>query len=126
MPQINSNLFPVLLFLVFSGKYKHILKVKVKAAQLCPTLCDPVDYTVHGILQNRILEWVAFPFSRGSPNPGIKPMSPSLQVDSLPAEPQGKPKHIIKGLCKIHSSPLQLPSPLSYSRQYLVRNIPPH
>ena len=31
-----------------------------------PTLCDPMDYTVHGILQARILEWVAFPFSRGS------------------------------------------------------------
>ena len=36
---------------------------------LCPTLCDPVDYTVHGILQARILEWVAFPFSRGSSKP---------------------------------------------------------
>ena len=47
--------------------------------------------TVHGILQARILEWVAFPFSRDLPNPGIKPMSPALQMDSLPAEPQGKP-----------------------------------
>ena len=44
----------------------HWVKVKVKVAQLCPTLCDPIDYTVHGILQARILEWVAFPFSRGS------------------------------------------------------------
>ena len=35
-------------------------------AQLCLTLCDPIDYTVHGILQARMLEWVAFPFSRGS------------------------------------------------------------
>ena len=34
-----------------------------------PTLCDPIDYTVHGILQVRILEWVAFPFSRGSSQP---------------------------------------------------------
>ena len=42
----------------------------------------------HGILQSRILEWVYFPFSRGSPPPGIEPMSPALQVDSLPAEPQ--------------------------------------
>ena len=33
---------------------------------VCPTLCDPMDYTVHGILQARILEWVAGPFSRGS------------------------------------------------------------
>ena len=39
---------------------------KVKVTQLCPTLCHPKDYRVHGILQARILEWVAFPFSRGS------------------------------------------------------------
>ena len=40
--------------------------MKVKVTQLCPTLFDPIDYTVHGILQARILEWVAFPSSRGS------------------------------------------------------------
>ena len=45
------------------------MKVKVKVAQSCPTLCDPMDYTVHGILQARILEWVAFPFFRGSSQP---------------------------------------------------------
>ena len=39
---------------------------EVKVAQSCPTLCDPMDYTVHEILQARILEWVASPFSRGS------------------------------------------------------------
>ena len=38
----------------------------MKVAQLYLTLCDPMDYTVHGILQARILEWIAFPFSRGS------------------------------------------------------------
>ena len=42
---------------------------KVKVAQSCLTLCDPVDYTVHGILQARMLEWVAVPFSRGSSQP---------------------------------------------------------
>ena len=45
------------------------VKVKVKVTPLCPTLCDPMDYTVHGILQAKILEWVAFPFSRGSFQP---------------------------------------------------------
>ena len=40
---------------------------------LCLTLCDPMDYTVHGILQAKILEWVTIPFSRGSSHPGIKP-----------------------------------------------------
>ena len=44
-------------------------KVKVKVAQSCLTLCDPMDYTVHGILQARILEWVVSPFSRGSSQP---------------------------------------------------------
>ena len=43
-----------------------VTKVQVKVAQLCLTVCDPMDYTVHGILQVRILEWVAVPFSRGS------------------------------------------------------------
>ena len=41
----------------------------MKVAQSCLTLCDPVDYTVHGTLQARILEWVAFPFSRVSSQP---------------------------------------------------------
>ena len=53
----------------------------------------PHDCTVHGLLQARILEWVAFPFSRVLPNPGIKLRSPALQTDSLPAEPQEKPKN---------------------------------
>ena len=38
-------------------------------AQLCLTLCDPMDDKVHGILQARKLEWVAFPFSRGASQP---------------------------------------------------------
>ena len=55
------------------GKPKKVFiisfSVKVKVAQSCLTLCDPMDYTVHGILEARILEWVAFPFSRGSSQP---------------------------------------------------------
>ena len=47
-----------------------------------------MDYTVHGILQARILEWVAIPFSRGS-----SVRSPALWADSLPAEPPGKSKN---------------------------------
>ena len=58
--------------------------MKVKVAQTCPTLCDPMDYTVHGIIQAGILAWVAFPFS----NPGIEPRSPTLQADSLLAKLQ--------------------------------------
>ena len=43
--------------------------MKVNIAQSCPTLCDPLDYVVHGILQARVLEWVAVPFSRRSFQP---------------------------------------------------------
>ena len=55
--------------------------VKVKITQSCPTLCNPMDYAVHWILQVRILDWVTIPFSRGSSQPGIKPRSLTLQVD---------------------------------------------
>ena len=64
-------------------------KSKLKVAQSCPILCDPMDYTVHGILQATILEWVAFPSPGDLPNPGIEPRCPALQADSLLAEPQG-------------------------------------
>ena len=43
--------------------------MKVKVTQSRPTLLDPKDFTVHGILQARILEWVAFPFYRASSQP---------------------------------------------------------
>ena len=46
-----------------------MIKCEVKVTQSYLTLCDPMDYTVHGILQARILEWVTFPFSRRSSQP---------------------------------------------------------
>ena len=70
--------------------------LKVKDVQLCLTLCDPIDCTVHGVLQARILEWVTFPFSRGSSQTRMEPGSPVLQADSLPAELPGEPKHAIR------------------------------
>jgi len=54
---------------------------------------SPPGSYVHGILQARILEWVAMPFSRDLPDPGIEPMSlvaPALQADSLPLSHQGR------------------------------------
>ena len=75
----NPGLFQLLAILIkaisllFSVNSKGfdvlVRKVKVKVAQLCPTLCDPMDCIVHGILQATILEWVVFPFSRGSSQP---------------------------------------------------------
>ena len=51
-----------------------------------------MDCIVHGILQARILEWVAFPFFRDLPNPGIKPRSPTLLVDFYQLSHQGSPR----------------------------------
>ena len=66
---------------------------KVKVTHLCPTVCDPMDCILHGILQARILEWVACPLSRGSSQPSNRTQVSCIQADSLPAEPQGKPKN---------------------------------
>ena len=76
--------------------YMCSICVHAKSLQSCPTLCDPVECnppgsSVHGILQARILEWVAMPFSRGS----SQPRSPTLQADSLPFELPGKPKYLL-------------------------------
>ena len=48
------------------------VKSESEVAQSCPTPRDPMDYTVHGILQARILKWEAFPFSRGSSQPRMR------------------------------------------------------
>ena len=85
-PEINS-VFPVL-----GGRYLTLDHQEMKVVQLCPTLCDSMDYIVHGILQARILERDAVPSPGDCPNPGIEPSSAALQVDSLPGEPPGKPK----------------------------------
>ena len=61
LKSVGTNLF---YRFVFSEEWNYILKVKVSGS--CPTLSNPKDYTVHEILQARILEWVADPFSSGS------------------------------------------------------------
>ena len=71
-----------------------VLFAEVKVAQSCSALCSPMDCSlpgssVHGSLQARILVWVAVPFSRDLPNPGMEPKSSVLQADSLPSEPPG-------------------------------------
>ena len=66
--------------------------MKVLVAQLCLTVCDPINYSppgfsVHGILQAKILELVAVSFSSGDfLDPGTEPESPALQADFLPSE----------------------------------------
>ena len=51
---------------------------------------SPPGFSVHGILQTRILEWVAIPFPGDLPDPGIELGSPALQADSLPSKSPGK------------------------------------
>ena len=78
--------------------------MKVKVTQFYPTLCNSMDHTVHGILQVRGLEWVAFPFSRGFFQPRDQIQVSAWQANTLPAKPQGKPKNTGMGslslLCK--------------------------
>ena len=69
--------------------------MKLLVTHLCPTLCYPMDFSppgssVHGILQARLLEWVAIPFSSDLGNPGIEPGSPALKMDYLLFEPPRK------------------------------------
>ena len=66
-----------MMILMYNGIGLRLSKVKVKVAsvqfssvaQSCPTLCGPMDYTVHRSLQAKILEWIVFPFSRESAQP---------------------------------------------------------
>ena len=73
------------------------LKVKVLVGQSCPTLCDPMDCnptgsSIQGILQATILKQVATPSPGNLPDPGIRPRSPALRMDSLLSEPPQKPQ----------------------------------
>ena len=71
-PTLQAHAFPTELcrkLLSLPIVYPRPGSVSVKVTQSCPTLCDPMDYTVHGIFQAKILEWIAIPLSRGSSQP---------------------------------------------------------
>ena len=70
-----------------------LYNVKVKVYQSCPTLCDPVDSKSMEFSRPEYWSGQPFPSPGYLPNPGIEPRSPTVQVDSLPSEPQGKPKN---------------------------------
>ena len=88
-PPVLLLLRPLMLLMCKSSGHLAVCALKVEVAQSCMTLCNPMAYTVHGILQARTLEWVASPSPRGS----SQPRSPALQVDSSPAEPPEKPRN---------------------------------
>ena len=73
--------------------WHHWLSEHMSESCSRPTLCNPTGYTVHGILQARILERVVFSFSRGSSQLRDWTQAPALRADSLPAEPPGKSKN---------------------------------
>ena len=79
-----------------ASRFSSAEVVCVLVAQSCPTVCDPMDCSlpdssVHGILQARILSELPFLSPENLPDPGIEPGSPTLQGDSSPSEPAGKP-----------------------------------
>ena len=102
---------------VDTGDAQHISSSSGVVTQSCLPLCSPKGCSspgssVHGILQ-AILEWVAIPFSRGSPEDlpdlGIEPRSPALQVDSLLSEPPVHPYHNLSIKTSFFSFPFLTP-----------------
>ena len=100
-PQIHwsfpctSHSYSSFLFLSASG-YQFSLKSAKCSYSVLPTLCHPMNHSppgssVHGILQAEYWSGLPFPSPVSLPHPGIKPGSPTLEVDSLLSEPQGKP-----------------------------------
>ena len=109
----------VILCLLINNISDVNMNLKGKVAQSCPTLCNPMDYTVRGILQARkpgvsslsLLQGI-FPIQEGT----MELESPALQADSLPWEPQGKPKNtgvgsfsLLQGIFPIQGSNPRLP-----------------
>ena len=112
-------------------EFKYRFCVHAKFLQLCPTLCDPVDWSpsgssVHGILQARILKWVAVLSSRVSSQPSnwthISYIYLNWQVGSLPLEPPGNPQWFWQ-LLTIKSWANYLPFPDLSTLTYKVRMI---
>ena len=86
----GRSMQPWFVFKAMSSLIKYqvpssLVSTLASVTQSCPTLCDPMDcslpgYSVHEVLQARILEWVTIPFSGVLPNPRIKPKFPALQA----------------------------------------------
>ena len=93
-------MFPLAVELL--GQHFCTARVRAKSLQQRPTLCSPLDCrppgsSIHGLLQTRILEWVAVSFSRGPSGPGVEPASPcspDIAGAVFPAEPPGGPQHL--------------------------------
>ena len=102
-------------------------KVKVLVTRSCPTLCDPMDCSQvplsMGFSRQEIWSGRPFPSPRDLPDPGIKPVSPALQADSLPSEPPGKPSVRRPSSKKL---PLQKARPEFHGRVRSLASALPH
>ena len=78
---------------LFTLHHSYLRKVSESRSIMSDSLQPPEVYMVHGILQDRKLEWAAFPFSRGSSQPRDQTQVSHIAGRFLPAEPQGKPKN---------------------------------
>ena len=97
---ISVYIYMYIYVCVYTHTHTHIyIYMKWSESGSAVTLFDPMDCIVHGILQARILEWVAFPFSRGSSQPRDRTQVSSIAGRSSPAEPQGKPIYMCMCLC---------------------------
>ena len=105
---------------VCMGAHMHV------HAQSCLTLCNTMDSSppassVHGIFQERILEWVAISYYKGLPDPGIEPMSlapPALEGGFFTTEPPGCPSGIFssnESVIPLWPPPLSPPPPKAIS-----------
>uniref|UniRef100_A0A4W2HS76 RNA-directed DNA polymerase n=1 Tax=Bos indicus x Bos taurus TaxID=30522 RepID=A0A4W2HS76_BOBOX len=98
-----------------------------EVVQSCLTLCDPMDcslpgFSVHGIFQARVLEWVSHSPSTGDlPDPRIKPRSPALQADTVPSEPPGKPQEIPKKGSAKECSNYRTTAHISHASQVMLK-----
>ena len=92
-----------------AGSHHHVYSLKVNVAQSCPTLCHPGDYTVHGTLQARALERVAYRFSRGSSQPRNRTGVSCIAGGFFINRAAGGGLFTPQGLCLVPSGPLPQP-----------------
>ena len=102
---------------VFESSFGSTLPVYVSCSLVSDWMdCSLPGSSVCGIFQARILEWVAIAFSRGSSQPRDQTRSPTLQADSLPSEPPGKPFAVLRHFNLDHSGECVVTSHCQLSR----------
>ena len=106
------------------NKQKRVLNLSISHSVMFNSLrlygLQPASSFVHGILQVRIQELVAIPFSRGLPNPGIEHMSPALQADSLSLSHQGS---LVMNMVDINANVSIITLNVKTSLQLMIQNL---